>query len=343
MNFKVKDYVFAKWDGEENAHKPPLLYRIVAIKPPGKLECRLEKDPHQVRGTETVSASRVIANLGPSPHPGKVYNHDLSARYRKTVDTDYVPLHLYCSITKKRLSEMTTAFNRVGRRLEKLGLAGIFSRNIDYYLKPKRGRWAGWFQASKHPDKKPHQMVFGVDAEVISLDYLYLHEIAHAFHFECLLDTPEILVKWQRLYNKTVMPTSVPKADASKLLTRWQRSQNDSVFTLSDLSRAFEEDEEKRQLQAIVHWIRQNRGVKPKELNLLMAQGDTEEIQRLWPTRTISAKRELKPVISEYACSAVEETIAESIAMHLLKVKLPKEVIALTNNTLSLIKAELRN
>lgn len=344
MDFKPKDYVFARWEGEENAHKPLLLYKIVGINSPGKLECRLEKNPHLVRGSETVSVDRIVANLGPKPYPGIVYGHDLAARYRKTVETDYAQLHVYSSLTKSRLKEMVEAFNRVGRRLEKLNLAGIFSRNVDYFLMPKKGKYAGYFVASRDTSKAPHRMVFHVDANVESLDYLYLHEIAHAFHFECLVTTPEILVRWQRLYDKTVLPSEVSKSEAIKLFGKWQRSSSgDDLLTIGEFSRTLEEEEEKKQLRAVVRWIAQNWGVKTKELDLLMLHGETDELTKLWPSRTISAKRDIRPAISEYACTNVAETVAEAISFYLLKKKLPKEATSLVEASLSLIKADLKN
>lgn len=336
----AKDYVFVKNESEEG-EQPPSLYKVLSVSI-GKFTGRLEKDPHLARSPDTISVNRVIANLGKQPHPGKAYGYDLAARYRKTVDTDYASLHIYCKVTKSKLEEVVKAFNRVGRRMEKAGLGGLYSRNIEYQLRPKQGKWAGYFAPSKDSEKKPHRLVASPDSQVESLDYLFLHELGHAIHSECLMNTPELLAMWQKLYNRTVLPTEVSKKEADLYLSRWLKSQTDGGYSVRDLARHAEEDEEKQKINAVVSWIAKNHGVKSKELDLLMYVGEHDEVKALWPTRSISSKRNLKPVVSEYSTVAVQELIAESFSFYMLKKTLPEKVTKLVQKSIALAKADLR-
>src|SRR5258706_12815235 len=78
----------------------------------------------------------------------------------------------------------------------------------------------------------------------------------------------------------------------------------------------------------ILKTIQSISGVSVKQLDILFEAGMKADIEKLWPVRNIPRK-ELAPIISDYATKSYEETLAESFAWHLTKKKLPEGIVKL--------------
>lgn len=342
MKVSKGDYVLVedREDDEEGAKSKPVVARVRAITTKG-IETRLEDLPHIESKIRVYDADAVLMNFGAKPYPGKAYGFDFAERYRRALETDYGSVHLFHASSEEDRTRFVESFNRVGRRLVKLGLGKLYDTNTVYEIRGKRGKYAGMFMPTKEKSNKPNRMLFFVEVAAESLDYVILHEMGHLFHHATLEAYPRILSSWQVAFNRTVIPAEVLKEDSKKLLASWFALQSETeVQSLRVLSKELEE-ETRPQLRAVLQWITQNHGVRAHELDTLMLAENHDEIKSLWPDRTIAAKRDLKPLVSEYACKAMPELIAESFAFYVLKKKLPQSITKLLEKSLALGKRSL--
>jgi hypothetical protein len=163
--------------------------------------------------------------------------------------------------------------------------------------------------------------------------YILAHELGHRIHRQWL-QSPSTEARWIKLYNTSINVSPIDPQMCQDMLKKLSPD-----FTLKDLKRSLDDDEEKLALKMILRTIKTNHGLTPHELNLLLVSDEVDEVREMWPEH-IDVKS-LAPVISEYATTNYSETIAEAIAFHLTGVQLPKAVVKLTEKTLSLAKANL--
>lgn len=335
----VGDYLLVN-HREHEEEKPKQV--VVRVKELGtRILTRLETEPHISSRTISIKmgGENILMNFGPDPYPGKAYGFDFKERFRKTLETDFAPLHFFVNMPKDERARFIEAFNRVGRRLTKQGLGMLYeSSNVVYEVRGKRGKYAGMFIPAPKNTEKPHRIQFFVETVTESFDYLVLHELGHLLQKDYLDPYPRLISSWQVAYDRTVYPAEVDKAKSASLLKAWLAMQNgNEVMSIKSLAKEIEE-EDRASLRAVLHWIAQNRGVRAHELDVLMLAENHDEITSLWPTKSIAAKRELKPAVSEYATKAMPELIAESFAFYMLKKKLPKSITALIEKSLATAK-----
>mgnify|MGYP003402399308 FL=1 len=328
------DYVVVMSEGSTPAARKHDIWRVSTVKP-DSIVARIEKVPHISPITSEFDHSSVLVNLGSNPPAGVVYGYNMAERYRgaKTVESG-IELHAFTKVSRERMDKLRLSFKRIHGRLDKLKLAWLLDENVVYELRGRRGRWAGSFQRSKDVQKRPHRICYYLDVEVTSNDYLILHEMGHLVE-ATLYEYPKLWAAWQKIYNKTVIPAVVDKKVSNELL--------ESLVALGDEASIREwnsslEEDAKPSARAVLRWIRQNRRVRPHDLDTLLIACEWDEVRSLWPDDTIETKHEIDPVVSEYATINCSELFAEAWAFKLTGIKLPKKVDALVDKTMSILR-----
>lgn len=333
------DYVLVEEKGnEEKASTKTMVGKVMRLTSKGA-EVRLEDKVNYSPITRAVDAEHLVMNFGAKPYPGKAYGFDFKERFRKTIETKAGNLDFFVSMKKENIKQFIEAFERVGRRLDKLGLITLLTdTNVTFEVRGKKGKYAGRFHPAKRKSGQPHRIHFYSEIPAESFDYVILHELGHLLQHDYLDHYPRVMSSWQVAFDRTVHPAEVTKDVVKGLRDAWIASQSGSeVVSLREFNKSLEE-EERPALRAVVQWITQNRGVRAHELDILMLAENHEEVKELWPDRAIAAKKELKPLVSEYACKAMPELLAESFTFYVLKKKLPASITKLLEKSLTLAK-----
>jgi hypothetical protein len=182
---------------------------------------------------------------------------------------------------------------------------------------------------SKKLEMAPHR--FQIRPEIMpSSDFPYViyHELGHHLHKEFATGT-KLQAEWIQLFNTSISVSSIRKDQSTELL--------DNLLGQEDVPSAFKanlSEEDTVIYKLILKNIQQQHSLSVKELDLLFEADYRDDIRSVWPTRGIS-KKDLAPIVSDYAATRYEELIAESIAYRLTGKKLPKDVTALVDKTFS--------
>ena len=330
-------YAIAKM-GSEDGKGRPFLFKVTGVSK-NDITGVLAKDAHlsQKRQAVDVHANNLIAVLGDDPYPGKSFGCDTSMvfRGRKTHDA-WGSICWFYKPEKEVGQQLMAAFDKTARVIAKAGL--------EFAIDPVQCVWeivvfngekyAGMYKRSSKPDKSPHR--YQIRPEIMpATEYAYViyHEFGHHLHAE-FVQGRKLNAAWVRLFNSTIKVTSIKREKAQELLDDLLANpENRPSDFKSNLS---EEDEVAYKL--ILRQISRDYSLSPKELDLLFEAEYYDDIRALWPTRGIS-KKDLAPVVTEYATKHVKELIAESVAYRLSGKKLPKDVEALVDKTFSYAKA----
>lgn len=298
----------------------------------------LEKHSHipSQRITLEVSSKDVVLNLGQEPHPGKVHGFDVGNLYKgKKTSDDVGPVHFFYKPEKDVGDNLFRAFSKVSKVLRQNGLDFIIdpSTCIWEVLPYHKEKFAGMYIRSKKADTHPHR--FQIRPEIMpATEYAYviLHELGHHLHMEYATGK-KLQASWVRLYNTSILAQSIKKEKSLELLEGLLGQEDLPSDYKSNLS-----EEDTVVYKFILKTISQQHSLSVRELDLLFEADYKDDIRAVWPTRGVS-KKDLAPIVTEYATKNFKELIAESIAYRLTGKKLPKAVEALVDKTFSFAKA----
>lgn len=270
----------------------------------------------------------VILNLGADPRPGKVYGVEVLRPVGSKDSPDFGKVTFFYKPSKDVGANLMDAFDKVAKIFKRQRLEFALGDGIWEVMAPQ-GSKSGMYKRSRKPDLNPHR--FLIHPELLpatEYPYVIAHELAHHLHLE-FMDNPKLNASWIRLFNTSIRPTSVSKEKSMELLKAMETHDGPPSSLGSVLS-----EEDTRAFRQILRAIQQYRAVSVKELDTLAESDDMDEVQGLWPKRAIPHK-ELEPVVSEYATRSYRELVAESISFYLVGKKLPKEVTALVERSLT--------
>lgn len=329
------DYVIA----ESTEFKEPVVLKISGadgIMATG-VSIKYQNIPN-LRKVIDVKQEDIFLNLGPNPRKGRVYGLDVSNLYKGSVD--HKNFGRLCWMYKPQADTKTDilrGFSVAYKKLAKFGLEFLADEDIVWEINPANGeRYAGMYIPAKKTKSLEVPARIMLRPEVMTADlypYVVIHELGHHVH-RAFLKSPKLEAAWIKLFNTSIKPQDIDKTESAFFLdTLLAGEERPSVFRKSL------EEEQQVAFKWIIRHISQTHGITMHELDLLFEGDEREEIRALWPTRTIQRK-ELDPVISEYATKNFRETIAEAFALHLTGTQLPKAVIKLVERTISYAKAQ---
>jgi hypothetical protein len=330
MRISKGDYCIAKQEGGKD-----YLFRALSDNDKKSVEGLLEKGCHipGQRHTMTVELSDVILNLGPNPHPGKVYGADVGAIHRKRLThKEFGDVHFFYRPEKKIITDLDASMNRVAAKLNKAGLGFLFNAVL-FEVMPYHGeKYAGMCIYAKN-EKTPTRIQIRPEAMTPDFyDYIWYHEFGHYLNM-FWRPSKKLMANWLKLYSTSIKTETVKKDVSQRLLDLLM----DGEDKPSDFKRDLEE-EDALAFKWIIRTIGQVSALSIQDLDTLFEAEMKDEIKKVWPLRTIPRK-ELAPIISEYATVNVRELIAESFAFYMTKKKLPEPVTKLLERSIAYAKA----
>jgi hypothetical protein len=194
-------------------------------------------------------------------------------------------------------------------------------------------KFAGRYIRSRKAPDMPHR--FQIRPEIMpatEYPYVILHELGHHVEREYITGR-KLQAAWVQAYNTSIVVTSIKKDKSEELLEALLAQQDMPSDYRSNLT---EEDTEIYKL--ILGWISHQPRLSVKELDTLFAAECYDDIRAVWPLRGIP-KKDLAPIVTEYATKNVHELFAESFAYYMVGKKLPKNIHALMERSLSNARA----
>lgn len=338
LTTNVGDYVVATAEAKETKTKFYLVKvtKIDADSLYGFIETDNPAGPN--RDTTDVSAGNVLLNLGPKPRPGKVYGVDTGHIWLKTFEHEFWgPVHVFTRMDAETLNLVRKGLDSTAHIIKKLKL----ERYVDHIhteLREAKGKWAGMYN---HAKEGPSRIWYAPEKAMGSLDAMknvILHEFGHVLRYNGLTNNG-VRASWLKLYNRSVAKNIV---DKKTLRTYFQdlsiEYNNDPEMRLNEALKAIgPEEEDQKNLRAVLKWFKDIHRLGPKDLEILMSAGQLDHLEKLWPSSSIDVSK-LDPLVSEYALKSVEELFAESFALYATGVKLPERVTKLLERSLSIIR-----
>lgn len=301
----------------------------------GDVEAVLEKMCHIPghRLTLTVAKKDLVLNLGQTPQHGKVYGLDVTnLYYTKKMHNHFGMVYFFYKPRKEVVKDLWAAMDKTYVILKKRGLEFLLEDIIWEVMPYHKEKYAGMFIRSKNP-KIPDRIQIWPEIMPANLYiYVLLHEIGHNMHLN-FATGKKLNALWLRLFNTSIRVASVKKEVSASLL--------ESLMSQEDPPSAFKSslgEEEALAYKWIIRTIQSVNALSIKDLDTLFEADMRGDIRSVWPLRTIPRK-ELAPIISEYATKNVKETIAESFAFVLTGKKLPEPIVKLLERTISYAKA----
>ncbi len=301
----------------------------------GDVEAVLEKLSHigTARTTLTVVKKALVLNLGANPQHGKVYGLDVTNLYRaKKEHDDFGMIHFFYRPEKQVVKDLWSAMTKVHGILKKRGLEFLLDGIVWEVMPHFKEKYAGMFIKAKS-DTMPCRIQ--VRPEIMPASefvYVLLHELGHHLHLS-YLSSKKLNALWLRLFNTSIRVASVKKETSAHLL--------ESLLEQEDVPSDFKStlgEEDALAYKWIIRTIQSVNALSIKDLDILFEADMKEDIRKVWPVRNIPRK-ELAPIISEYATKNVKETFAESFSFMLTGKKLPEPIIKLLEKSISQAKA----
>lgn len=334
---KPKDYVIVK----EGERARPVLVRVTAVKG-DTVHGRLEKDPHIKPIPIEVGLDSVLVNLGPNPHPGKVYGHDLSFLFNSTKDMGpYGSMHFFTKVEPEVLDKFKEGAKEVFALLKKSRLDFLLEQDLVWQVVSRQtaGKYGGWFQPAKVNDEGVNtsapRISITLDEETLGsssigkYSYVISHELGHYLHNNWLSASRKFDRAWISAFSETVRPKQVSTETMKTLLDNFIASQVSTSAFMSTL----EEDDQEAFRHALKE-VKRTTHLSSKDLNALAEEESTAEVVRKsWPRKGVLTN--LAPVMTEYALKNYYELFAETFAFWLLGRKIPKDLHNLMEQSVS--------
>lgn len=331
MRLAKGDYFIAKMEGKKD-----YLAKALSDNDKKTVEAVVEKDCHiqGLRSTLTVQLSDIVVVLGQEPYAGQVYGHDVGTLFRKRLThPKFGDVFFFYKPKKEVLDALNASMDSVYTKLKKKGLTFLLN-DVVFEVRPYngKGKYAGMYLKSKNekiPDRlwiRPEQMTPS------DYNYVWLHELGHGLHFT-YCPSKKLNATWLKMYNTSIKVEAVKKDKSQQLLDLLM----DGEEPPSDFKRGLDEDDALA-FKWIIRTIQQVNGLSIKELDTLFEAEMKDEIKKVWPVRNIPRK-ELAPILSEYATKNVRELIAEAFAFYMIGKKLPEPVVKLLEKTIEYAKA----
>lgn len=333
MRIEQGDYVICS----QSQGKDYLVKALAATK--GNLEAVCERLCHipSQRQTLTVDSKNLVINLGAEPKRGKVWGIDLNNLYytKKTHDK-FGDMFFFYKAERESVKALWAALDKAYKILNTLGLAYVLDRDITWEILSSNPseKYAGMYIRKVKGDEVIERIQIKLDSRPQSeLVYVILHELAHCIDANYVTGR-KLKALWLRLFTTSIKVATVQKSMSQELLT----SLLDQPNIPSDFKSSLDE-EQTIAFKCIMRTINSVNALSIKELDVLFEAQMFDDIKSVWPLRTIPRK-DIAPIVSEYATKNVKELFAESFAYYCIKRKLPDAVLKLVERSISYAKTQ---
>ena len=275
-----------------------------------------------------IPKSSILANLGPKPAFGRVYNISVEP-HRFSVLSDWGEIRVFREMLgshwitlNKALDTIYALLTRQGIPLTKLFPLIIELRNpLGYYAGSYKYNGSGCLDVlTLRPSS------FSSDTNDMQL---IAHEIGHGVWFRCV--PPTWRADWVSLYHRLYTVSANTEKLAKKMLTGL-------LYHTSDISDfvSFLDEEEKLLFDAYIAYVKNTFSMSKHDLNLVLTTGRFHI--GMWPKSTMELV-DMETIMTEYSKKNPDEFFAEAFRLHLLPFNtltfLPKKLMKRTLKNLS--------
>lgn len=314
MNFEKGDFIIVKPELSK-----PMLVRAVECN--GKKSRGITEKSFVLGKPEYITFSakkEVIANLGHDPKPGSAFGVKVQP-LKETLQTNaFGDIQVFLDLSEdfKKL-----LLKRLFKMKKHLGNNGVHSLEFTLELRPKKGKWAGYYTSGKGIERMTLMPSDDWDTEMI--DYVVAHEHGHAWWSQRMSDKRKL--RWVKKYHDLVKVQEAFDKELNQML--------DDIVTVGDI-RSYSKDidaDTKEVLKSVFAYVKRVHKLTPKHLNALILNQD--DVSAMWPSSTQIGKPEV--YLTEYATTNPEELFAETFAYHMVGKKIPKDLAALMEKSLA--------
>ena len=298
-----------------------------------------ENKAHYEPNNVEVEFDQLILNLGATPPVGTILGFDTNNLYRRSKEHDiWGSIHYFRKVHKELGQSLTGALDKTGEKLVKLGFEKVFDKFVTEVRQP-HGKHAGMYiyVTDKKKDVPSHLQLFLKDDHSAEMRYVLYHEFGHAIRKHCL-NTPNVHAAWTKIFRTSVLNKPIEAPVFKRLLKAIVSvdAEEAKTYSIAELINSTEE-EDLLAFKVAARYINQVYHISTRDFRSLITAGKFELVKSVWPTTTIDVD-DLKPIVSEYACTNMEELFAESFSHHLTGKKLPKNVTELLEKHLAIAK-----
>jgi len=327
MKVKNGNYVVAKLEGS----KTFISGKVVRVD--GTTAVVVVNDvPHIRKRKAELPLSSILVNLGDDPSPGKVYGQDFTHLYRGNTEVPKLGLRLnwFYLPEKKQKESLERAFRIVAKKLKPLGLSFLLNNdNSVWEVQGSRsGKYSGMYLHPRAPMAPGRLQICPNKAAPSDYPYIIAHELGHRLHLKYAQD-PRLNAKWLHLFSTSIKLVKIEKAKSKEFLEALVEGDVRPSAFARELG-----DEDALLYKWIIRYISSTRALSIHDLDDLFKAQSFDEIRNIWPVQTIP-KKELAPVVSEYATKNVRELIAEAFSYYVTGKTLPKSVTKLVERTIT--------
>ena len=313
MKVSQGDYIIVKL-----TNKPALARVQFANSEKRKYKAVLEKEYQEAENPVPFDfdLSEVMANLGKSPKPGKVFGVNVEVLHDRKESDFYGTLNFMREFDDDQLKQLRRGMKSVSDEWKRRKLPNL---PLQTTLKSQEGKYAGWY---KTKGGEVDTMCLMPPEDMSSLEYIISHELAHGIWARNM--TPSMRFAWVKLYHKIVTIEDISEKQL-RAMRKELEEQGDIVEYMREC-----DDEGLELMKAILKHIRTNHSLDRKHLQMaLTIDGSIEEY---WPTAMELSSKEV--AITDYATKSPEETWAEAFSLNFSGKKLPKSYAELLDKTL---------
>lgn len=331
MQVNPKDFIIALVNT-----KPTLLK--VTESSNDKVTCFKEASRFYKKEQQIVSPEDILVNLGADPYAGMVYGNDTSFIYRGKIDIEHWGrIAFFKRYPSPVIEGLKKAFAEAYEVVKQYELEAFIPDTLIWKIVSTNKRYSGCYAVPKDP-KIPLTITLNMEnIPEEDAKYVILHEFFHHVH-HLMEENSSVNMQWLKLYSLSIHKEDISLDDLQFLwgYLEGDKQNEDHERSPRKLSKALAPEDKPKYL-AVLRWIKQVRGVSPKELDLAWLCEDYEFVENLWPSSPISCK-DIQPLISDYACKSFKETFAEGMSYYVLGKSLPKCVKILCEKTLAYLK-----
>lgn len=288
--------------------------------------------------TATIKLEQVVLNLGKKPRQGHVFGVDVVDLFTKTKTHDIVgDVHFFYAPSKDVFNSLWSAFNIVHQRLRKHRLGRLLDDDIHWeiYSESGGGKYSGMYKRVR-TEEIPYIKIRPEKLKAPQYPYVIAHELGHHLHYTYLQDNHQLNTSWLKLYQKSIHVEPVNKQSCRELFEYCESRKDEEGLTINALRKGLD-DVNKQTFNRILSYIRSNHSLTPANLDTFIASFSWDNIESVWPTQV--TKKDLDPLVSQYACVSVDELFAESFAYYINGISLPKSVTNLIERTIEYSRA----
>lgn len=272
--------------------------------------------------------TEVLANLGPTPYPGKVYKVSAEPWLRTVKHPKWGLIHFFVKSSKKIEPILLESLNKVYKECRKYNITHRLPLRIE--VRNNEGKVQATYKTVfKLTDDNPCDVITFKPTtwdDPDNITYITFHEMGHpVWH---TLFTPKDRRRWINLYHDSVKILDLSDKDLEQM--RSDLCAKGRVSALNKALKAEEDFEGLEGVKAVMRWIKSVHRLRTKDIDYLLEAGDN--LAKFWPNHNEFSMIETN--ITEYAGKEVDEFWCEAMAHFFTQKKMPKTIRKMVRRTL---------